>query len=477
MKQERIARVDVHWISIAAIGVLTAVAAYLFWPGLYPLDDAYITLSNARVFLSGQPDPVYDTSYLTGATSSVHLLLVAMTSLVMKPIWGPLVIGLTGGFLYLLALSRIADREGVTGWLKWPAMLIGAITGFALIHYVNGLETALAMAAPAWMLLWCDDRRKLPLLAGLAPFIRPELGLLSALLLLRLSFRSTLRENATMALLVLLSAAPWAAWVFSETGQFLPSTIGAKLAWFRPPDLDPLLRLQVLFETLFTTAQLPLLLGLVGLAKVPAGRFAALFVLVGLATATVILPSILDWNFARYQAIFTPVLAIGIIRVAADRSRMSNLVILGLVAWAAYTASIAIRAYADEIGYSQRVRAQAHFVTSLPASSIVLIHYAGQTAWASPKARLIDVVGLKNPEVIPIHEQLTKGECKRAQSLDRIAHETSATHVVVLNRWAWPCVAHDLRKAGWGMKPIYKDLYWVYELTAPEGKSRLRPSN
>jgi hypothetical protein len=467
VKQERIARVDVRWISIAALGVLTAMAAYLSWPGLYPLDDAYITLSNARVFLSGQPDPVYHTSYLTGATSSVHLLLVAMTSLVMKPIWGPLVIGITGGFLYLLALSRVADREGVTGWLKLAVLTIGAITGFALIHYVNGLETSLAMAVPAWMLLWCDDRRKLPLLAGLAPFIRPELGLLSALLLLRLSFRSNLRENATMALLALLAAAPWAAWVFSETGQFVPSTIGAKLAWIHPPELGPFLSLRVLIEKLVTTAQLPLLIGLVGLAKVPAGRFAALFVLLGLATATVILPTILEWNFARYQAIFTPVLAIGIIRIAADRSRMSGLAILGLVGWAIYTASIAISAYVDEVDYSRGVRAQAQFVARLPESSIVLIHDAGQAAWESPKARLIEIVGLKNPGVVPIHEQLTKGECKRAQSLDRIARETSATHVVVLNRWAWPCVAHDLQKAGWGMKPIYKDLYFVYELTPP----------
>ncbi len=94
------------------------------------------------------------------------------------------------------------------------------------------------MAAPAWMLLWCDDRRKLPILAGLAPFIRPELGLLSALLLLRLSLRSSFRENATMALLTLLAAVPWAAWVFSETGQLIPSTIGAKLAWLHPPDVS-----------------------------------------------------------------------------------------------------------------------------------------------------------------------------------------------------------------------------------------------
>ena len=223
----------------------------------------------------------------------------------------------------------------------------------------------------------------------------------------------------------------------------------------------------MLIEKLITTAQLPLMLGLVGLTKVPAGRFAALFILLGLATATVILPSILEWNFARYQAIFTPVLVVGIIRIAADRSRISNIVILGLVGWAICTAAIAIRAYTDEIEYSQRVRAQAQFVASLPASSIVLIHDAGQAAWENPKARLIDVVGLKTPEVIPVHEQLTKGECERSQSLDRIARETSATHVVVLNRWAWPCVAHDLMKAGWGMKPIYKDLYFVYELTPP----------
>jgi hypothetical protein len=142
-------------------------------------------------------------------------------------------------------------------------------------------------------------------------------------------------------------------------------------------------------------------------------------------------------------------------------------VILGLVGWAIYTAGLSIRTYVDEIEYSRHVRAQARFVAGLPASSIILIHDAGQVAWEGPKARLIDVVGLKSPQVVPIHEQLTKGGCQRIQSLDRIARETSATHLVVLNRWDWPCVGHNLRSAGWGMKPIYKDLYWVYELVPP----------
>jgi hypothetical protein len=318
VKHDRIARVDVRWSSVAAIGVVTAAAAFLFWPRLFPLDDAYITLSNARVFLSGQPDPAYHTSYLTGATSPAHLLLVACASLVMNPLWGSLLIGLLGGALYLLALSRIADREGLGGSLKWAVLAIGAITGSALIHYLNGLETSLAMAAPAWMLLWCDDRRKLPVLAGLAPFIRPELGLLSALLLLRLSLRSSVRENAFMASLMLLSVLPWAAWVFNETGQLIPSTIAAKLAWFTPPEASVSVKVLAMFETLLGSFQLPLMLGLVGLSKVPAGRFAGFFVIFGLALATLILPKILDWNFARYQAIFTPVLAVGIVRIAAE---------------------------------------------------------------------------------------------------------------------------------------------------------------
>ena len=46
------------------------------WGGAFPLDDAYITLHNARVLLTGS-DPYYGTSPLTGATSGVHLALVA----------------------------------------------------------------------------------------------------------------------------------------------------------------------------------------------------------------------------------------------------------------------------------------------------------------------------------------------------------------------------------------------------------------
>ena len=56
-----------------------ALALLFAWPGVFPLDDGYITLHNARSLLAGG-DSTYGGSALTGATSIVHLALLAMTS-------------------------------------------------------------------------------------------------------------------------------------------------------------------------------------------------------------------------------------------------------------------------------------------------------------------------------------------------------------------------------------------------------------
>ena len=51
-------------------------------PKRFAIDDAYITLHNARVLLSGAPDPMYGTSYLVAATSAIYLALLALVGLI-----------------------------------------------------------------------------------------------------------------------------------------------------------------------------------------------------------------------------------------------------------------------------------------------------------------------------------------------------------------------------------------------------------
>jgi len=448
-----------------------AVAAVLviggtFWSELFPLDDPYITLSNARVLLSGEVDPAYQTSYLTGATSAVHLLLVALFGLVVPPLWGSLLISLAGALAYFLALVRVVDSLEVSGRARAAILAFGALSGYSLIHYLNGLETSLAMAASAWMFVWCDDRRKLPLLAGLAPFLRPELGLFSALLLARLTLRSSPRQVAGMALRCALVCAPFASWIYAETGQLLPSTISAKYAWFYPKHSSLVERIVDTAFVLTFSLQLIYFVGLIGLRKFPCGRWAAAFVVIGTAVMAVVMPEIISWNFGRYTAIFFPLLVFGIAGFVVEK-QLPRLLVNGLFAWTAATLAIASFTYVNEINYARLVQQHAKFVAQLPASSVVLVHDAGQVAWEDPKARLVDMVGLKTPAIVPINEEFSRGDCRREKALDRIGRKYNATHLAVLDRWRWPCVASDMRQSGWTLRPVYRGLYIVYALTPP----------
>ena len=88
-----------HWLWAAG----PLLALLILNPKSLPLDDAYITLHNARVLLSGQPDWIYGSSYLAGATSLVHLALVALFATT-DPIRGSVLVGLLGTGLYIAGL-------------------------------------------------------------------------------------------------------------------------------------------------------------------------------------------------------------------------------------------------------------------------------------------------------------------------------------------------------------------------------------
>lgn len=463
MKEQVIVRAGINWKPVWY--ALPFVLALLFWPGVFPIDDAYITLSNARVFISGQPDANYGTSYLTGATSPIHLLLVALAGLVMDPVKALMLIGVGGAVLYFVALQRLVVAACLAGWRRIAILWIGMVWGYAVFHYLNGLETSLAMALTAWMLVLAEDRRKLPILAGLAPFLRPELAVLGGLFMIRLGWqlRSTPKQLGTVFLVAGLVALPWAVWVWAETGHVFPSTMSAKLAFFREWILFLPRKLEMSAGALYYSLQLPLYVGLVGLrrAQWPALLFVAIYV----AACVYLMPNALNWNEGRYASVLTPVLVMGLANLAAERSKASNVLLSVLTAASFFTLYMGIAEYSREIAYAWRVRDHAKFVATLPASSVVLVHDAGWVEWEKPKAKLVDLVGLKTLGIEPIHTKYSEHQCAWSKSFDVIARKYHATHVVVLNRWTWPCVADNFRERGWKLNPVYSDLYTVYEMS------------
>ena len=434
------------------------------WNGAFPLDDSYTVLHSARALLSGNFDHAYATSPLTGATSSVHLALVAALGLALPLPSASIAINALAALAYALGLDRLVRQAGARGWQVPVLALLGLGAGSTPINLFNGLETGLAMATVAWLLALADDRR-LPCLAGIAPFVRPELGVLSAALLAR---RIWLQGQAGQtAALALAGALPWLAWMLVETGAPFPATAEAKMAFFAEWATPLPIRLWTALAALATSALLPFHAGLLGIGRVRAGWCGALFVVAVLAVAALTLPSSLAWNYHRYLAVTVPVAIHGL--AGFSRERIAPWAYGVLAAYALVNAPrAAIRLHRDQAGEARNLAAIAAAASRIAPGATILTHDAGMIAWSHPEVRLVDAVGLKTPSSIAFHRRFTRASCRWERALDGIARRGGARYALLLQAPFWSCVGTSLDRAGWRLDPLAEaGPYRLYHLTAP----------
>lgn len=436
-----------RWLLYLALIAAPAVS----WNGDFPLDDAYITMHNARALYAGA-DATYGLSPLTGATSLVHLLLVAILGLALPLPWASFVVSLGGAAGYAVALDRLAAN--LESWRRPALVSIGLAIGTVPNFLVNGLETSLAMAVVAWLLALRDDKR-LSLLVGLSPFVRPELAILGVALLARQMLALDGRDRVRSLLSAAAVAAPFAAWSLIETGHLLPGTMAAKVAFFRDNDVGFVARLAAPVMSLAGYGLAPLLLGLLGLRSGPSWVFLAAV----LGTGIALIHGAFDWNEGRYLAPLLPVLLMGI----ADSRR--TVVIAFVAAWAAiFLPGQLNKLVGTRAWYQVERNSLAAALGMLPRGTVVLVHDAGLPAWAAPHLRLVDVVGLKTPTSVAAHEELTRRGCQWGRALSRIAAQSRAEYVLVLQRPYWRCVGDNLRDQGWRMQTVGSDDYQLFRI-------------
>ncbi|MFC2970196.1 hypothetical protein [Acidimangrovimonas pyrenivorans] len=445
-------------------GYLSIIAAiFLTWPGSFPLDDAYISLHNAQSLLAGW-DYTFDTDPLVGATSPVHLALLSLFGLVLPLPLAAIVLCGIAAILYAAGLEALVVKAGARGW-RIPVLVgIGLLIGTLPIQLANGLETGLAMATVAWLVALEDDRR-LPLLAGLAPFIRPELGLLSAAVILRRIIGRPPAESVKIVALAMASAMPWTIWVWLVTGHPLPTTASAKIAFYADTDTPLFERLHALGFALLESKLAPLVaLGSVGFLR-SGGWPCKVFVAGVLGVSMTELPHSVDFNDARYLAPLMPIFVAGL---AAWRRTESAIVLVA--AWTLFWAPSDLHRLQSERQFDKRQLALVGQMTApLPAGARVLIHDAGMVAWAAPRLHLVDAVGLETPSSISWHEKFTKEACAWSRALDHIAREGRVHYALILEQPFWRCIGENLAQAGWRLTPLPSSgsVYQLFRLTAP----------
>lgn len=433
------------------------------------MDDAYITLSNARAILSGV-DSVFDRSPLIGATSAVHLVLVTFFGLMVPLETASAIVGALSVVIYAAGLKVLAESTGCRGWKTARIVFVGLTIGFQTFHYFNGLETGLAMASVVWALALANSRT-LPLLCGILPFVRPELALLSAPLLLRRLYR--VGDWQWSIGLASIAALPFALWYLVETSVPFPNTGGAKIAFFAEVYSPLLERIWLGVSAITFSMLLILLLGVSKLGQIPAGKCVALFLIVWLGASVFTLPSLLTHNFYRYLAPAVPALCYPLAAKIARDDLASRFIAIIVATWSVVSLFVAIPNILNEANfYRHEGRNAAAFVRDrIPEGSTILIHDAGLVAWLSPRARLIDVVGLKTPESTNYHKRLTRHDCAWGKALDEIARDSGATHLIVLQGvLMWPCIGTNMKQQGWNLEAVREPAgrgYAVYRITPP----------
>jgi hypothetical protein len=482
-----------HAVALALVLATFCVHARRFPMPLFPVDDAYITAHNAEALRTGRDLQYGAVSALAGATSPVHLCLVAALSFFMSSLWAVDVAGWVAVALLVAGLVRLAYALATGPAAGMALVILGLAAAETPYQLLNGLETGLALTGVTWALAlsvapvarapWLR-----PVLCGLLPFVRPELALLSALLLLAPRARALAsgERRAFVELgrdggLALLAAAPWVVAYLAATGRAFPATITAKHDWFAEGCGDPWWKRVVVKHNLARFGRsLGLLVALApALLATGIGRAGLIFAAGLVGSYYVALPGALGHYEQRYLYPLVPLALWAGLSLLRGHDRWLRRA--GLALWLAAAAQALLGVPGAVAKYRAHLQATATelapvaaFVEAqVPPEARVLVHDAGYISVATHR-HLVDLVGLKTPASAAVHAALTWPSCGRArgQAVERIARTSGADHLVVLRGWEDIYgIAAALRARGWTLTPLRLATgaggYDVFRMRAP----------
>jgi hypothetical protein len=438
-------------------------------------DDAYITLASAQALWLGHDPHFPGTTPLHGVTSPAHCLIVAALLAVLPPAWALLVSCLAGSLVYgwgLWALGRFAGLRQVEAA---GLVLAGLGAGMTSQHLVNGLETSWALATVTWLLVFSlrGEVGRLGALAGSAPFVRPELALLSAALLAWHTWTSP-QKWRVMGTSAVCAALPFVLVIWIQTGSVVPSSLGAKQAWYAEGCWTAGRRARVVAAGLTGWLEtMPLVaFGALGLARTGPGRVALAASAVVLTVWALSVPNVLHaYQRHRYFAVFLPLLVCGLVHLP----RWIRPVLIGGAALMAAIATISVvRFEPTAIAQAMAVRRGVNATLAANGAARVMLHDAGYLAYSGAIREGVDMVGLKSPRAMALHEALTRPSCgeHRGEALARLAVETRPTHLVIWQPWDdFFHVTRALAAAGWRANRLATlgavEQVQVYALTPP----------
>lgn len=228
-------RATMRGLSLFIISAVIIVSLVFIWPSYleFPMDDAYIHLMYAQNFAeSGHLFFSFPDEVGVATSSLLWVLLLAGAYKLGLPMY--LVSKLLGiASLAVIGVGVFTLLDPI--WPRWRSLttaLLISLSGNMLWFSLNGMETSLFLALGVTALLLYRARRWgwLGVVLGLLILTRPE-GIFLAVslgLIDLLSRRRLTRDLILAAALAILISAPWFVYLQLRTGDFLPTSAGAK---------------------------------------------------------------------------------------------------------------------------------------------------------------------------------------------------------------------------------------------------------
>ncbi|WP_460275945.1 hypothetical protein [Celeribacter sp. ULVN23_4] len=448
--------------------IATFFAAYTFALGapMFRLDDAYIVLHNADALFNADKN-FPGTPALYGSTSLLHTLAAAVAGQLFGPEAGLMVLSWFAIGLYVFGILEMARQAGLSLLFRTLVTATALTTGDLVQVFLNGLETVFAMAVISWtIVLHLRGSRWLPVLAALAPFVRPELFLLSAFimgdLLLKYDLEEArfvkLRPFATFSVIICILLLVQ----FVTSGGLLPATGEAKKIFFGVSDADAWEETSFGISNMlrFLSYLMPQPLFVFGLFR---RRYSAylFFILALLLYYVVFQPNIIGQNFFRYMYVLLPFFTLGGIALIASRTAAIRMMTISLfIAALALNMSTAVQKLSKNMEIVRQkhetlVQEATWIKQNLSPSDTVLVHDVGYIAFATDQS-FFDMVGLKSPPAVEINARFAykQGAEGRGEALAEMARLVDAKAMLVSTGWNRnQSLTAPLAGQGWTLSP------------------------
>jgi arabinofuranosyltransferase len=447
------------WLPPLIVAIVAAVAALHYvrsmgW--LRPVfDDSYISLAFARN-LAEHGKLTFDGSHWsTGATSLLHVASVAiLIRLGVEPFKALIGFGVFCHVLLALSvywLGLVTFRSRVAAF---SAGVLISLLNYAAYDAGNGMETTLFMAlvaASMAAIIGLEGNRGRAgggLLIALAVLTRPEGVLLIPAAAIYLAVtrpdgvpgRQLSRDLVLLAGPPILVLAAQSLYAFAVTGSLSPGTATVKLRFFHEYNEPLRLKLNTAGDFIGIFAgplAVPLAFAALSARRRESLLF-GLFLVPMYATYILLLPGGLSHYFYRYQHPVLPVIAVlagGSVAYLIEEARHKGFLVKALAAAALVVLAVPVFTYYQYWHQLYRDSAFETFVdlegmaqdlnNIVRPDQVLATHDIGAAGYFA-KYRVLDLVGLVNPDVVRFHS---------GRHLDRYIQAARPDYLLVFPDW------------------------------------------